>query len=86
MVDIEAYIEALKTTWVRREIRSNHSWTALFKYIVDDNSCIWERNTQSVMEMSKQIVNTFWSEVLGAFSTLIRGIHLDLDKLSRYGL
>ena len=30
MVDIEAYIAALKATWIRRLLTSNHVWTSLF--------------------------------------------------------
>ena len=31
MIEIDTYVEALKTTWVRREMKSNHSWTSLFE-------------------------------------------------------
>ena len=34
MMEIDTYIDALKATWVRREIKSNHSWTSLFRYSI----------------------------------------------------
>ena len=31
MIHVDAYEDALKATWVRRAIKSNHSWTSLFQ-------------------------------------------------------
>ena len=34
MLEVDSYIEALKATWIRREIKSKHSWTLLFQEYV----------------------------------------------------
>ena len=86
MVDIDTHIEGLKATWVRREIKSEHSWTQLFKESVSGGRCLWEMNGRSLLQFAKQTRNPFWAEVLRAFSKISDGIKIDDDDLNRCGL
>lgn len=86
MLEVDSYIEALKATWVRREIKSNHSWTALFKETVSRDRFLWEMNGRSLNEFSKQISNPFWVEVLRSYASLCNGIKIEENNLSRYSL
>ena len=86
MIDINSHIDALKATWVRREIRSNHSWTSLFQHTIANGNVIWEWNRVSLAELSKKITNPFWVEVLEAVSKISDNIDMDSGFLNRSGL
>ena len=70
MIEIDTYVEALKTTWVRREMKSNHSWTSLFEERISKGICLWEMNGQSLVNFSNEIINPFWIEVLRAYANI----------------
>ena len=57
MLDIDTYINALKATWIRREIKSNHSWTSLFQDSVARGRFFWEMNSFSLNHVSKSMVS-----------------------------
>ena len=86
MVEVDTYIEALKATWVRREMRSKHSWTKLFQECVSKKKYLWEMNGDSLIKMSKQVDNIFWAEVLRAFANVSRAIKVDAEEMNRWGL
>ena len=71
---------------VRREIRSNHSWTSLFQHTIANGNVIWEWNRVSLAELSKKITNPFWVEVLEAVSKISDNIDMDSGFLNRSGL
>ena len=68
MVELDTYVEALKATWVRRELKSDHSWTALFQVVIAKGRCLWEMNGRSLAQLSKEVSNLFWAEVLKAYA------------------
>ena len=86
MLEIDTYINALKTTWVRREIKSSHSWTSLFLDSVAKGRFFWEMNSRSLTYFSKSIANLFWAEVLTAYASLSNAIEIDVDNMNRCGL
>ena len=86
MVDLDSYVHALKATWVRREIQSNHSWTSLFQRMVSGERNIWERNSESLMILAQEISNPFWAEVLIAYAKVTEGLDIDLDDVNRCSL
>ena len=86
MVEIDTYIEALKATWVRREIQSAHSWTLLFHKTVSTDGCLWERNSDSLKSLAKDMENPFWAEVCIAFAKVSKGINIDTDAINRCSL
>ena len=86
MIEVNAYVEALKAAWVRRELKSCHSWTSLFQVIVAKGKCLWEMNKRSLFQLSKQVFNLFWAEVLTAYARLVGMIEVDICNMNRYGL
>ena len=86
MVELDTYVDALKATWVRREIQPTHSWTSLFQDTVSDGKFIWEMNGDSLANLAKKISNPFWAEVLRAFANVSRGIDIDVADMSRCSL
>ena len=86
MFEIETYVEALKATWVRREMLSNHSWTTLFQEKISKGSYLWERNSDSLKKNGEKIKNPFWTEVLQAFASVSRGIKIDVENMNRCSL
>ena len=86
MVDIDTYVEALKATWARREIKSSHSWTILFRETMSKSKCLWELNGDSLVWYSKQISNPFWAEVLRSLASVSNTIEVGTDDINRYGL
>ena len=86
MLEVDSYIEALKATWIRREIKSKHSWTLLFQEYVSRGRFLWEMNGRSLNEFAKQISNSFWVEVLTSFASLCNGIKIEDQNLSRYSI
>ena len=86
MLEIDTYINALKVTWIRREIRSSHSWTSLFQDSVAKGNFLWEMNSRSLKHFSKNIANMFWAEVLTAYASLSNAIEIDVDNMTRCGL
>ena len=86
MIEVDSYVEALKATWVRREIQSNHSWTSLFYETVSKGRCLWEMNGHSLLKVSKQVSNPFWAEVFRAFAKVSDGIDIDTININRCGL
>ena len=86
MIEIDTYVEALKTTWVRREMKSNHSWTSLFEERISKGICLWEMNGQSLVNFSNQIINPFWIEVLRAYANISNDINIDAENMNRDSL
>ena len=43
MIEVEACVDALKATWIRRIIKSNHSWTLLFQEETSEADVSWKR-------------------------------------------
>ena len=86
MVEIDTYIDALKATWIRREIKSNHSWISLFQHSIAKDRYFWEMNSSSLTQFSNRISNLFWVDVFRAFASLSNAIEINVYDMNRCGL
>ena len=86
MVDIDAYDAALKATSVRREITGNHDWCRLFRQEIARGRFIWERNSPSLMEMTRRTSNDFWAKVMVAMVQYDESISVDIDDIGRHSV
>ena len=86
MMEIDTYIDALKATWVRREIKSNHSWTSLFRHSIAKGRFFWEMNSSSLTLFSNNISNLFWVEVYRALASLSNALEINVCHMNRCGL
>ena len=63
MINVEAFINSLKATWIRRLITDNHKWTKIISLYTNSEtfySCGKEYCTKEI----KNIHNHFWQDVL----------------------
>ena len=64
MVDTHSYMQALKVSWVKRQLQSDNQWAKLFECKIGFGDCIWDRNARSLKNFSRRIqFNRFWSDV-----------------------
>ena len=69
MVDIRTYITALKTTWIRRIVRSNGKWTNIVGKIVNLDKLL-NCGVHYPETLIKTIENIFWKDTLSAYVKL----------------
>ena len=86
MVDLEVYISALKVSWVKKEIMNSHDWCFLFNETIAEDSCLWERNSQSMRKSASSIKNTFWKEVFIALANFDDCFFPDVEEIASCGL
>ncbi|MEM9078951.1 MAG: hypothetical protein AAGC43_18065, partial [Bacteroidota bacterium] len=72
MVDLDAHIAALKASWVRRQIVSQHPWVRLFSDTISRDHLIWENNCESLCKRSALTENLFWKEVFLSWSSVAK--------------
>ena len=77
MIEIESYIAALKITWVRRHLTSDHIWTTLFDREISSGRFLWNRNSQSLTKFARTVGNTFWKETILAFANFTSALTID---------
>ena len=77
MIEIEAYIAALKITWVRRYLITEHVWTMFFDKEIAQDEFLWNRNARSIANFARAITNKFWKETLFAYAKLTSTIVID---------
>ena len=86
MVDIDMYVTALKVSWVKREITGNHEWCKLFRQEIARGRFIWERNSLSLTQITRKVLNKFWAEVMTAMAQYDKSINADVDDISRHSV
>ena len=86
MIDIESYIAALKITWVRRHLMSDHVWTLLFDSVIAKGVFLWNRNAKSLINFAMTTRNSFWKETVLAFAKLTTTIMIDQTNGGRCAL
>ena len=79
MTDIRLFIIALKVTWVKRYFTSSHPWTLIADHLLflSETSCVWDKGSIFVKQLSEKINNQFWKEVLTSWSLYIRTFKLE---------
>ena len=86
MIEMESYIEALKVTWVRRQIVSDHVWTALFDEEISAGNFLWNRNARSLTNIVDTVRNNFWKETILAYAKFLESIPIDIEDGGRCSL
>ena len=73
MIDLNAFITALKTTWIRRIIRTNGKWLDVVFKIVDINK-LFNCGSHYPETIANSCTNSFWKDTLTAFVQLYKRI------------
>ena len=63
MINLSAFIKALKSTWLRRILSSDSKWLEILKVYLDVEK-LMTCNTELIKEKSNTINNQFWKDVL----------------------
>ena len=85
MINLEAFVNSLKITWIRRLMTSESKWTEIVKMYVDFSKlpfcgqCFFEL-------VSKKCTNNFWAEAFDAFSKLIEKLPVKKERIFEYPL
>ena len=68
MIDIELFDKAMKLTWIRRLINSSSTWKTVIHKVYPDLSYINQFGDWYIYNLSKDVNNPFWKNVLMYFS------------------
>ena len=63
MINVEAFLNSLKTTWIRRLITNNHKWTKLISLYIN-SEIFYSCGSEYCTKVIKNIHNQFWQDVL----------------------
>ena len=63
MINIMAFIEALKSTWIRRQIITDNKWQMFIKKYIQIEK-LTGCNIKYIEEMITHLANKFWKDVL----------------------
>ena len=77
MTYIRAFMEALKTTWIRRLILKDGGWSEIIKTNIDMNK-VYHCGKHYFENISRTCKNNFWKETFMAFSKLISSHNVDI--------
>lgn len=69
MINLQAFISAMKTTWIRRSLKEQSNWQLLLKQNLCINK-ICSCGSEYFKEVGYKMKNHFWKDVLKAVSTL----------------
>ena len=85
MINLDSYIKALKSTWIRRLLTNNGAlWIDVFEHIIGNVTKIVVLGPQWCNVLKQSIVNDFWKSVLDAWEAIseIQPIKCKHDILS----
>ena len=77
MINIKAFVSALKATWIRRLLRVGGNWTNIIENEININNLANYGNTLTELTINK-ISNKFWQDVLRSHYQII---HNDKIKI-----
>lgn len=80
MINLKAFINALKATWIRRLLLTDCKWRCFIKQYIDIEkmtSC----NTNYVEKIVGNVKNKFWKDVLLSFLEIDRKLELSEDQV-----
>lgn len=81
MIDYQAFIIALKSSWIKRLINSNAKWVKLLETTLEiEISDLWKRGLDFTFEMIRKIPNLFWKEVLLSWAKVIKSTSKQTEK------
>ena len=83
MINLMAFAQALKITWLRRILQNESKWHLLIKkfVVIENILCCGSEYTESVL---RNLKNYFWKDVFKALSNLQHQLNVDWDKSSPY--
>ena len=71
MLDIESFMKALKSTWVRRLITcQNKTWLSLFTSTFFDTKCITDFGAEFLSKTIIKCNNKFWKDVFSCWQDI----------------
>ena len=76
MINIKAFIDALKTTWIRRLITTDSKWQYFIRVNIEMDKLLACGLTY-VSEKMKHIHNNFWKDVLQAFINIDKKVEIN---------
>ena len=75
MIDIDNFIKGLKVSWIRNlNIKTAAPWVQLTKHIVGETNKIVLFGSDWAVQMTKQMDNQFWKDVLSAWACVLQNI------------
>ena len=85
MLNLFAFIRALKTTWIKKLILKDGGWSAIIKleFDVDKLTSVGQVYVESIY---KKCNNNFWADTFKAFSDLISSQKIKKDMFKEYPL
>ncbi len=69
MLNIRAFISALKATWIRRLIIKNGEWQNIVNKLINLRDIV-NLGDVHARQVSEKISNKFWADVIKAFSDI----------------
>ena len=82
MINLNAFSQAPKITWLRRMLQKESKWQILIKNCLYRKCfCCGSDYTESTL---KNVKNIFWNDVLKALSNLQKHLNVDCDKSCPY--
>ena len=82
MINLKAFVNSMKLTWLRRVILSNSPWQSIVNYIINFQE-LFSFGKVYIDHLIKNVKNKFWTDVLRAFSELIN-VHKKTPKMLSY--
>lgn len=70
MINLHAFINSLKATWIRRWIKDENAWQTVIKDKIDINK-ILDFGANYAKSVTKLINNQFWIDVLNSYSDIL---------------
>lgn len=86
MIEIDSMIASLKTTWVRRYMLSQNSWTTLVDLKIGDGSFFWDRNAVSLRILASRVQSKFWQDVIKSVALFRENYNINIEEISSCNL
>ena len=78
MINLIAFMNSMKITWLRRIIVTDSPWQSVIKNTINFNE-IFSFGTNYIDLLLPKIKNKFWTDVLKAYSELIMANKIDKE-------
>ena len=80
MVNLNAFIQALKLTWIRRLLLSDCKWQYLIKSEIEMEKLV-AYNTKYTEKTLNNVQNVFWKDVLQSFINMNKVVELEPEQV-----
>ena len=79
MINLKAFIDSLKLTWLRRVILSNRPWQSVLKNIINFQE-IFTLGRESILPLIRNVKNKFWVDVLKTYTDIQHLNHQETEN------